>query len=1033
MGLKRHFSAAACAGLAAIGVLIPSSAECQWRPTRHFTVREGLVQSQITGLAQDADGYLWVATQGGLCRFDGQTFRRFTRRDGLPDNVVNAVETRGSEAWIATDLAGLARWDGASISTIRNLPLSQDQRLTGLQVFDDGTVLVSSAEGILALRDTQWVSIFDGQIFGLRKGYGGRVIALGSAPLAIGPELAPAPLAKLKGDHRLVAASENSEYLWIAALRNQLGLIQGNDVVWMNLDIEGEIIALLADENGRGLWIGTDRGLWRLNDDGGLEEILLLPREHRLQISALLKDREGNVWVGTWGAGLFQIPPTPWKLFTRETGFPAHSAWAFSEDQDGCTWMATSDGGVVSWCGDHWGPTLGIKDGLPSEAVFTLAHDAEGALWIGTSQGVCRKADSKLKCWGVEQGLENGFIRQLIPRGAGGMWMATDEGLGMWDGSSWHFWGHDEGLPGTMVRSLAEDAEGRVWLAMDSTGIVSFDGSAFTLFDEADGLPTERVWTVAVGSRGRLLVGTDAGLWIRDIDDDGPGMVIGVDDGLPSGAVIALTEDLNGRIWAGTTFGVSVISPDGKVLRTFTAHEGLSDTEAAEGASWRDPHGCLWLGMAYGVTVVNPALLSRNLVPPEVVLEDVRSNGRTHPAFHAISTTQEDESLALRIDATTTHLRFDYSAPSFVAPDLVRFRLALTCFGDQFSPPTTDRHITYHALPAGAYRFGIQAVNNDGVPSAKTLWVDLDVRPPWYRTRWFQLLAILGAALLGAGVLHLRNRGRLRRKAWLEEEVKQRTSDLDSANRHIQEQNRQLTELSRTDPLTGLGNRRALTDVLPVEMSVLRREIIRLGPGDTIGDYHAEVIMMIDLDYFKEINDRWGHEIGDQALVRCGAVLREEMRECDQAVRWGGEEFVVLARGMNREGALQLAQRLLDRFNDCGIPGPDGTHIPIRASFGFLQIPLGTTDFQTSDQWPRLIDVADRLMYRAKERGRTRSIGLVWRDCVLPEVSATQNCENLLRDIESVPDSMELVELLPTPGLSGATHCRIPSGFEHDG
>ena len=673
MGLKRLFSTAACAGLVVIGVLIPSSAEGQWRPTRHFTVREGLVQSQVTGLAQDADGYLWVATQGGLCRFDGQTFRRFTRRDNLPDNVINAVDAHGSQAWIATDLAGVARWDGASISTIRNLPLSQDQRLTGLQVLEDGTVLVSSDKGILALRDTTWTSIYQGQIFGLTKGYEGRVIALGSTPLAIDAELSPAPLVTLETDQRLVAASENSDHLWIAVLRNTLGLVQENEVTWIDLDIEGEIITLLADERGKGLWIGTDRGLWRRNDDGRLEEILLLPREHRLQISALLKDREGNVWVGTWGAGLFQIPPTPWKLFTRETGFPAHSAWAFSEDQDGCTWMATSDGGVVSWCGDHWGPTLSGEDGLPSEAVFTLAHDADGALWIGTSQGVCRKTDSKLKCWGIDEVLENDFIRQLIPRKAGGMWMATDEGLAMWDGSRWHFWGQAEGLPGIMVRSLAEDAEGRVWLAMDATGIVSFDGIHFTLFDENDGLPTKRVWTVALGSRGRLLVGTDAGLWIRDPNDDGPGMVIGVEDGLPSGAVIAITQDLNGRIWAGTTFGVSVISPDGKVLRTFTAHEGLSDTEAAEGAAWRDSHGCLWLGMAYGVTVVNPALLSRNLVPPEVVLEDVRSNGITHPAFHTISTSQEADTLALRIDATTTHLRFDYSAPSFVAPELVRF------------------------------------------------------------------------------------------------------------------------------------------------------------------------------------------------------------------------------------------------------------------------------------------------------------------------------------------------------------------------
>ncbi len=1014
MGLKSGFSIVSVIGLLAVGMLFPSQAECQWRPTRHFTVREGLVQSQISGIVQDADGYLWVATQGGLCRFDGQTFRRFTRPNGLPDNVVNAVDTLGSEAWIATDLAGIARWDGASITPLPDLPLPQDQRLSGIQVLEDGTVLVSSDKGLLTYKDNQWTLIDEDPVFGLVQGFGGRVIALGRVPVSIDQRLDPSPLTELKDDQQLVAVSENSDHIWIAVLRNTLGLIQGDDIVWMTPDIDGEIITLLADDHGSGLWIGTDQGLWRRNENGVTEEILLQPREHRLQVSTLLKDREGNVWVGTWGAGLFQIPPTPWTLFTRETGFPAHSAWAFSEDGDGCTWMATSDGGVVSWCGDHWGPTLGSEEGLPNDAVFTLAHDAEGALWVGTFHGVCRKTDSNLQCWGTDDGLRNDFIRHIIPRKAGGVWMATDHGLAMWDGSHWQFWGQAEGLPGTMVRSLAEDSDGRVWMAMDAVGIASFDGTTFTLFDEDDGLPTERVWTLALSSRGKLLVGTDAGLWIRDVNDDGSGVVIGIEGGLPSESVIAVTEDLNGRVWAGTTHGVSVISPDGEVLRTFTAHEGLSDSEAAEGAAWRDSHGRLWLGMAYGVTVVDPTLLTRNLVAPEVVLENARSNGKTHPEFHVISTTGDDDTLALRIDPSITHLRFDYAAPSFVAPELVRFRLALTCFSEQFSPPTTDRHITYHALPAGKYRFGVQAVNNDGIPSAKPLWVDLDVRPPWYKTRWFQLLAILGAALLGAGVLHIRNRGRLKRKAWLEEEVKQRTSDLNSANRQIQEQNRQLTELSRTDPLTGLGNRRALADVLPVEMSILEREVIRLGPGDSIGDYHGEVLMMIDLDYFKAINDRWGHDVGDQALERCGNVLLEEMRECDQAVRWGGEEFVVLARGMDRKSALVFAQRVLDRFNNCRLEGPDGTLIAIRASLGFLQIPLGTTDYQTSDQWPQLIDVADRLMYLAKERGRARSVGLVWRDGGMPDVSAQQNCENLLRDIEAIPDSMELIELEPS-------------------
>lgn len=1014
MRWNRPLSKTAVTALWSVLLLAPLPAAGQWRPTRHFTVREGLVQSQISSLAQDSNGYLWIATQGGLCRFDGQTFRRFTRADGLPDNVVNAVATLDREVWIATDLSGVARWDGASLEPLSDLLLTVDGNLNGIHVFDDGTVVLSSREGLVAGKNGQWQVLSDDVMFGLWPGRERSIIATGRDLHVLDSDLNFETLVDLEDDQNLMAVSGNRDRLWFALDPHTLGCLVDGAIQWTVPAVEGAISAILADESGGGLWIGTDHGLWRLEDSGQVTRASLRPGSERVQVSCLLRDREGSIWVGAWGAGLFQIPPTQWTLFTTDTGFPAHSAWAFSEDEDGCIWMATTDGGVVSWCGDHWGPTLGLEDGLPSETVYTLSHDAEGALWIGTIDGVCRKFESDLRCWDTDDGLENDLIRHLIPRRDGGMWMATDLGLAMWNDSQWHFWGQEQGLPGKMIRSMAEGRDGRLWMALDSVGIASFDGTGFEVVDEDAGLPTNRVWTLALSSRDELLVGTDAGLWIRDVDDEGPGTVIGVEDGLPNMSVIAVTQDLNGRIWAGTTHGVSVISPEGRVLRTFTAHEGLSDTEAAEGAAWRDSRGRLWLGMADGITVVDSALLNRNLVTPEVVLENVRVNGETHPAFRPTSTTGEDDALALRIDPSTTRLRFDFAAPSFIAPELVRFRLALTCFGDDFGPPTTDRHVTYHVLPAGKYRFGIQAVNNDGVPSAKPLWTDLDVRPPWYRTRWFQGIAILAAALLGAGLLQVRNLGRLRRHAWLEEEVKQRTSDLDSANRQIQEQNRQLTELSRTDHLTGLGNRRVLVDLLPVEMSILKREISRLGPGINMNGYHAAVIMMIDLDHFKAVNDRWGHEFGDQALVRCASILSDELREGDQAIRWGGEEFVILARGLDRKGAVQLAQRVLDRFNGCRLEGPAGTMIPIRASFGFLQIPLGTTDFLSSDHWPRLIDLADRLLYLAKERGRARSIGLVWQDDTQQDVSERESIQSALSDPEDIPEALELVELEPS-------------------
>lgn len=989
-------------------------AECQWQPTRHFTVKDGLVQSQISEITQDDHGYLWIATQGGVARFDGVAFRRFGRADGLPENLAVGIASVGDRVWVASEYRGLVVWDGRSFEPFP-LPSQwpDDTRLYALGSMGDGTVVLASEKGMAAWRDQAWQVIHGKAAVSFVQDGDGSLIAVSADLLRVHNDLTVSTLAAIDDGEYLMAATGNEHGLWFATDKPSLGFIRDGRIRREALKVEGVVIALLADRTGEGLWIGTERGLWRKEPGRDPTLVSLAPGREHLEVSTLFRDRENSLWVGGWGTGLFQIPPSAWTLFSPQTGFPAQSAWAFSESPDGCVWIGTTDKGVVSWCEDHWGRSIGSDQGLPSDAVFALSHDRSGDLWIGTGDGVCRWGGRALQCWDTDDGLKDDFVRDLIPRAEGGMWMATDLGLARWDGAEWTFWGRDDGLPGTMVRTLAEGRDGRLWMALDAVGVASFDGSRFSLISPEQGLPTARVWTLGLSTSGRVLAGTDAGLWIGDPDDPESGMVVGTEEGLPNMSVISVAQDLNGRYWAGTTHGISVVNPAGTVVRTFTAHEGLSDSEAAEGATWRDSRGRMWIGMAHGVTVVDPSRLQRNLVDPRVVLENVQINGRTHPDFQPVSSKASSAPLALSIDPSVSHLRFDFTAPSFTAPDLVQFRFALTCYDDGFGPPTTDRHVSFHSLPAGSYQFGVQAINNDGVPSAEPLWVDLTVHPPWFQTHWFQVSAILAAVLFGSGIVYLRNRQRLERSRWLEREVELRTKELDSANREIQEKNLQLTELSRTDPLTGLKNRRVMAEIMPVELSTLMREVIRFDPSQPMSRYHGSVFLMIDLDHFKQVNDRWGHEIGDRALVKCSQLLQQELRECDHLIRWGGEEFLLLIRGSNRDGAVQIVQRLLDRFNTCSMEDEGLAEVAIRASFGFIQLPLGTLDFQPSGEWSDLVDLVDRLMYQAKRAGRGRAFGVVWRREIRAELSEVETVQALNDDLDALPDPLELVELLP--------------------
>jgi diguanylate cyclase (GGDEF)-like protein len=173
-----------------------------------------------------------------------------------------------------------------------------------------------------------------------------------------------------------------------------------------------------------------------------------------------------------------------------------------------------------------------------------------------------------------------------------------------------------------------------------------------------------------------------------------------------------------------------------------------------------------------------------------------------------------------------------------------------------------------------------------------------------------------------------------------------------------------------------------LAEQLPLEMALLHRDLLRLGPG-LLQSLHGIAVFMIDLDRFKSVNDRWGHEVGDTVLQAVATRLQTAVREVDLVVRWGGEEFVVLARGVDRDGLLSLGHRLLHHVAASAIEVPGHPSLPITASVGFVPYPLSARPPDDELRWPDLLDAADRLMYLAKERGRARACGVVWRDDTL--------------------------------------------------
>jgi diguanylate cyclase (GGDEF)-like protein len=228
------------------------------------------------------------------------------------------------------------------------------------------------------------------------------------------------------------------------------------------------------------------------------------------------------------------------------------------------------------------------------------------------------------------------------------------------------------------------------------------------------------------------------------------------------------------------------------------------------------------------------------------------------------------------------------------------------------------------------------------------------VKPPWYRTRWAYALWMLLALAAVAIIIRVRTASLRRQAERLQQRVEEKTAELQATVQLLEQANTQLEALTLEDDLTGISNRRSFDRALIDEWNRARRRELPLA------------LILLDLDHFKDLNDRRGHPAGDDCLRRIGAFLGETIRRSGEIVaRYGGEEFAILLPGTDADGAIRVADVLREGIEKLGIPYGNGAGRRVTASCGVAAItPL---EGSSPDQ---LVASADRALYAAKHSGR---------------------------------------------------------------
>ncbi len=746
----------------------------------------------------------------------------------------------------------------------------------------------------------------------------------------------------------------------------------------------------------------------------------------------------------------------------KSGGLPGPTVYALKQDRQGGLWMALDEGVARAEVTEPL-TRFNALNGLEGGVIALRRH--RGILYAGTMQGLYRLRENRGRAahfepvpevtgpvWallGIDDALLAGGMRGVHELRRDGWRLVRPSAqtatslqrsrldprrvyVGMSDGlatmrlqaAQWIDEGAVQGLH-EEVRGIFEHDDGRLWLGTPAAGAIELpllrDGALDPLaagrarrFGVGQGLPPGPAFVYEIG--GEPAFATIQGVFRFDAATArfGPDPRFTGLFGSQQREVFGLTEDGSGRVWmfsqdaARTTLESGAAVPvDARASRYRWDSGPLVELAGVGQSVFVVEEDAIWIGGDQGLIRLDPKRTPSGHQPFEAVVRRVVGrDGKLHfggsgqPAPPAI-------------ESTHNALRFEFAAPAY-GQRPHRYQVLLEGLERQWSAPMAEPYLDYTNLREGDYRFRVRAINAYGRISSEGEW-GFRVLPPWYRTPLAYLAWTLAAVLVMFGLAGWRSAALRARNRQLAGLVATRTRELSEANRALQAANASLAELSLTDALTGLRNRRYLAERIAEDVAALRRSHTQAGllaRGAAVGRDAQLVLIMIDIDEFKQINDHCGHESGDRVLEQFGSILRGICRDTDTAVRWGGEEFLLVVRQSPVEDGMALAERIRAQVAAHRFVLDDGRELRCSCSLGFAGFPLYPAAPDRT-RWEISLRLADQCLYEAKRRGRNTWVG------VRP-AAGSQPGPGLLPATLAEAVSQGWLELLQMPGRAEA-------------
>ncbi len=753
----------------------------------------GLPSDSVTAIVQTREGFLWVGTDAGLARFDGVKFTEVPLTTSATNHAIAITalcEDSDGHLWIGTAQEGLFELSHGVIEHFTPARGLLDNSVTSLESDNNGRVWAGTKSGLNLWNRQKFFSftVADGLpdkfVTGVNVARSGTVWITTRVGMCryLDGRIAPYDFqteSQGRSPEYLGAYEDRRGNLWAFGDTYLINLAEGKRFNYFRSSESPSvrIWSLCEGRDGR-LWIGTSgRGLFCF-EDNRFQPVTLGETHGSYDVRAICEDREGNLWLGTSGGGLAQLRPQSMHVLRVGQGLPVAAPTALALDAGGKICVAMQRAGLFVGDAGRFEPLVG-GDGLTAhEFITSIASARDGTIWAGTlAGGLFGLRGEREVHFTTANGLSDSAVLAVGVDEAGAVWIGTGGGtVQRFAENKFSAFGVEQGLSGTPVTALLPSAKSGLWAGTQDGQILREQDEIFTSVEMAGVVGQHPVLALHEGEAGRLWIGTSGGGLVCLSQGAASGW--NAARGLPSDTVAGVVEDAAKNLWLATGAGIYRVSRHDVQAalenpRLPLACKFVSEAKTTVAATpvfggtraVLAPDGELWFATSDGVLNVDTRQSETAPAAFPIVIENVALNGAAPISLlrGALWPAADEAKKDFVAPVDLRSLEFHFTALSYAAPDEIHFRHKLEGFDADWVNDTA-RAIRYGRVPSGHYRFRVAARNGDGNWQEAVESFAFTVPTPLYYQRWAIFLYVVAAVALVTGIVRIVSHRRLRLK-----------------------------------------------------------------------------------------------------------------------------------------------------------------------------------------------------------------------------------------------------------------------------